>query len=183
MPSIICGDGSISAEVAGGRFNQSVSQQTGFSTDTYLAGSNVTVSASSLQAGSRYYCMFDVSKTAAGTATPIITVRFGTNGSTADSARLTFTFLAGTAAADAGTVEIWCTFRTIGGSGVLQGSARFTHRLQITGLQNLPSPTLQVTSATFDTTVANSKIGVSVNGGASAAWTIQTVQAALENLV
>jgi hypothetical protein len=168
-------------------YNQSVASQGGagiFSADTYLVGSSIAIPSASLKVGTRYHLIFDVSKTAAGTATPIIYVRFGTNGSTGDTARLTFTFLAGTAAADIGTFELWVTFRTVGSgtSTVMQGTAQCRHRLSITGLQNLVCTTLQVTSAGFDSTVANSIIGVSVNGGTSAVWTVQLVQAELELL-
>ncbi|MDI6788510.1 MAG: hypothetical protein QME51_09080, partial [Planctomycetota bacterium] len=163
-------------------YNQSVASQAGFATDTYLTGSSIAIPSGSLKVGTRYYLVFDVSKTAAGTATPIIYVRFGINGTTADAARLTFTFLAGTAVADIGRFTVYVTFRTVGASTVMQGSAQCTHRLSTTGLQNQPGTTLQVTSADFDSTVANSIIGVSVNGGASAAWTVQLVQAKLENL-
>lgn len=165
-------------------YNQSVAAQgPGFSTDTYLVGSAINVSG--LKAGSRYHLVFDVSKTAAGLATPIMTVRFGTAGSVADAARLSFTFLAQTAVADIGTFEVWVTFRSVGAgvAAVLQGSSQVRHRLQITGLQNLVSTTLQVTSGGFDSTVANSIIGASVNAGASSAWTVQLAQAELENLL
>jgi hypothetical protein len=164
-------------------YNQSVAQQgAGFNADTYLTGSSIAIPSTGMQAGTRYHLVFDVSKTAAGVATPIIYVRFGTNGSTADTARLTFTFLAQTAAADIGTFEVWVTFRTVGAAAVMQGTAQVRHRLQITGLQNLVSTTLQVTSGAFDSTVANSIIGVSVNGGAAASWTVQNVQVDLQNL-
>lgn len=164
-------------------FNQSTAAQgAGFASDTYLTGSSTAIPSGGLKVGSRYHLIFDVSKTGAGIATPIIYVRFGTNGSTADTARLTFTFLAGTAVVDIGTFEVWVTFRTVGASGVVQGTAQCRHRLSITGLQIQPGTTLQVTSGSFDTTVANSIIGVSVNGGASASWTVQNVQAELTNL-
>ncbi len=164
-------------------FNQSTAAQgAGFATDTYLTGSSIAIPSGGLKVGTRYHLIFDVSKTAAGTATPVITVRFGTNGSTADTARLTFTFLAQTAAADIGTFEVWITFRAVGASGVMQGTAQARHRLSTTGLQNQPGTTLQVTSGAFDTSVANSIIGVSVNGGTSASWTVQLVQAELDNL-
>lgn len=159
-----------------------VAQGPGFAADTYVTGSSISVPASSLNVGSRYHLVFDVSKTAAGTATPILVIRFGTNGSTADAAILTFTFLAGTAAADIGTFQVWVTFRTVGASAVIQGTAQCQHRLSTTGLQNQPGTTLQVTSGTFDSTVANSIIGASINGGTSAAWTMQLVQAELTNL-
>jgi hypothetical protein len=157
-------------------------QGPGFATDTYLTGSSISIPPGVLKIGAMYRCTFDVSKTAAGTATPIVIVRFGTNGTTADTARLTFTFTAGTAAADVGMFDIYALFRTVGASGVMQGRARITHNLSITGIVNLVSPTLQVTSGAFDTTVANSIIGCSVNGGASAAWTVQLVEAELANI-
>jgi hypothetical protein len=163
-------------------YNQSTAAQgAGFATDTYLTGSSIAT-AGRLKIGSRYRLRFDVSKTAAGTATPVIIVRFGTNGTTADTARLTFTFLAGTAAADIGTFDIFVTFRVVGASAVMQGQAQCNHRLSTTGLQNQPGTTLQVTSAAFDSSAANAIIGVSVNGGTSAAWTVQLVQAELGNL-
>jgi len=167
-------------------YNQSVAQQgAGFATETYLTGSNISIPNGSLQAGSRYKLIFDVSKTAAGTATPIIRIKIGTNGTTADATILTFTFLAQTAVADIGTFEFWITFRSVGSgtSAVIQGTGQVRHRLSTTGLQNLPSPTLQVTSAGFDSTTSNLIIGASVNGGASAAWTVQMVQAELNNLI
>jgi len=154
----------------------------GFATDTYLTGSDISIPNGSLKVGSRYHCIFDVSKTAAGIAAPVVTVRFGTTQTTADTAILTFTFLAQTAVADIGTIEIYLTFRQVGASAVVQGVAQLRHRLSITGLQNLVSPTLQVTSGSFNSGVSGSIIGVSVNAGTSAAWTVQTVQSELENL-
>lgn len=167
------------------QYNQSVAQQAGFSSDTYLAGSSILIPLNSLKAGTRYHLIFDVVKTAAGTATPIITIRFGTAGAIGDAARLTFTFLAQTGVADNGTFDVWVTFRSVGSgtSAIVQGASQCRHRLQITGLQNLVCTSLQVTSGGFDSTVANSYIGASVNGGSSAAWTVQLVQAELENLV
>lgn len=179
------GDGSW-ATPAGGtamQFGQSVAAQgPGFAADTYLTGSSIAIPANSLKVGSRYRLRFDVSKTAAGTATPTIIVRYGTAGAIGDAAQLTFTFLAGTAAADIGTFDVYVTFRVVGASAVMQGQAQCTHRLSTTGLQNQPGTTLQVTSGTFNSSVANSIIGVSVNGGASSAWTVQMVQAELMNL-
>jgi len=165
-------------------YSQSVAQQgAGFASDTYLTGSAITIPSGKPTVGTRYHMIFNVSKTAAGTATPIIYVRFGTNGSTSDTARLTFTFAAGTAAADVGTFDVLVTFRTVGSgtSAVMTGTGQCRHNLYNTGLQNVASKTLQVTSSGFDSTVANSKIGVSVNGGTSASWTVQLVQAELIN--
>jgi hypothetical protein len=166
-------------------FNQSVADQgAGFASDTYVTGSSVTIPATGLRVGTRYHMIFAATKTAAGTATPILNVRFGINGSTADTSRCTITFSAQTAATDTGTFEVWATFRTIGSgtSAVLQCVGQRRHGASVTGFGNLVSQTLEVTSGGFDSTVGSSIIGVSANGGASASWTIQLVQAELENL-
>lgn len=175
---------------SGGSFNASVTTPgAGFATDTYLVGSSINIPAG-LQAKSMYRCKFHVSKTAAGVATPIINVRYGTAGSTADTSRGTLTFPAQTAAVDNGIFELFCTFRTVGAStsAVLQTVATLVHSGQLTtpwgtvGLSVMTSPTVAATSAGFDSTVASSILGVSVNGGTSAAWTIALVQAELFNL-
>jgi hypothetical protein len=163
--------------------NQSVASiGPGFASDTYLTGSarNVT---SRLKQGTRYRCVFDVSKTAAGTAAPAIVVRFGTNGSTADAAAATLTFPAQTAAADEGMFEVFVTFRSVGGAGVIQAVGKLVHQLAATGFSTAASPVVRATSAAFDTTVAGSILGLSVNGGASAAWTVSLVQSDFSNLV
>lgn len=167
-------------------YNASTTAQgAGFSTDTYLTNSNITIPNSSLQIGSRFTCTFSASKTAASTATPIIAVRIGTNGTTADTAVLTFTFNAQTAAADVGRFNIEVLFRSVGSgtSAVVQGTASVIHSVNLTGLISTASQVLQVTSAGFDSTVSSSIIGVSVNGGTSASWTVQSVQSKLENLI
>lgn len=157
----------------------------GFAADTYLVGSSCAIPASSLQAKTKYHCLFDVAKTGAGTATPIINIRFGTAGSTADTSRGTLTFSAGTAVIDEGTFEIWATFRTVGSgtTAVIQTSGKASHRLVTTGLISVGAIEVKnATSAGFDSTVASSIVGLSVNGGTSAAWTITNVQSDLVNL-
>lgn len=165
------------------KFNQSVAAQgPGFATDTYLVGSAISLPSGYPRVGTAYHASFDISKTAAGTATPVVALRIGTAGTVSDTAICTFTFSAGTAAADLGTCEISAVFRTVGSgtSAILQGRAEIRHGLSATtGLISLVSQTLQVTSSGFDSTVASSIIGLSVNGGASAAWTVQLVQSEL----
>lgn len=168
------------------KYNQSVANQTGFATDTYLTGSSVTIASPSatLKVGSRYHLIFNVSKTAAGVATPILNVRFGTGGVVGDASKCALTWTAQTAATDTGTFEVWATFRTVGSgtSAVLQCAGQRRHGASITGLGTLVGETKVATSAGFDSTVANSILGVSVNGGASAAWTVTNVNATLENI-
>lgn len=165
--------------------NTSVANQTGFAADTYLTGSNVLIPAGRLQAKSIYRCKFNVSKTAAGTATPIIQVRIGTAGTTADTSRASLTFPAQTAAIDDGFFDVVVVFRTVGSgtTAVIQATVNLVHRNSIIGLANLTSPTVTATSAGFDSTVASLQIGISVNGGTSAAWTVNSVVAELSNLL
>jgi hypothetical protein len=157
----------------------------GFAADTYVAGSGLLIPNGRLKAQTIYRCTFDVSKTAAGVATPIINVRIGTAGSTADASRGTHTFPAQTAVVDQGVFEVWAAFRTVGAgtAAVLQSRCRLTHGLSITGFSTSVSPVTVATSAGFDSTPNGSIIGISVNGGASAAWTITLVEAELVNLV
>jgi hypothetical protein len=166
------------------RKNASNANQTGFSADTYLAGSSITVPAGLWQAGGIYKLRFDMVKTAAGTATFAINIRMGTAGTTADTAVLTLTFGAGTANADTGIFEVLATFRTVGSgtSAVLQGIARCTHHLAATGLVSTGASGTGIiigTSAGFASTT-QTYIGASINGGASFSGTNTMVISSLE---
>jgi hypothetical protein len=158
----------------------------GYSSDTYLAGSSIGIPTSGFLAKARYSCKFDMVKTAAGTATFVVVVRIGTAGTTADSAILTFTFTAGTAAVDTGMFEVVCHFRTVGSgtSAVLVGVAELRHALAATGLTTLGASgqaQIAVVSSGFDSTIAATIIGISVNGGASFSGTNTLVQAELRS--
>jgi len=154
----------------------------GFATDTYIANSSVPLlGIGALRIGRRYKWRFVISKTAAGTATPILQVRVGTAGTTADTSRLTFTFGAGTAAADRGEIELEALVTAIGASGVLRAKAEWTTNLQTTGLTSTIK-SLQVTSSAFDMTPANQLIGCSYNGGTSASHTIEYVSAETDDI-
>jgi hypothetical protein len=171
---------------AGVAFNQSTSAQgPGFASDTYVSGSGVAVPSGSLKVGTRYVCQFDLGKTAAGVAQPVITIRFGTAGTTADASLGTLTLPAQTAAADDGRLVLTVTFRAVGSgtSAVIQAVASLTHGLSATGLSTAASPVARLTSAGFNSTLANAVMGISVNAGASSAWTVTQAQAGLENLV
>jgi hypothetical protein len=172
-------------EQRGRQNNASVANQgAGFATDTYLTGSYVTIPANRLQAKSKYRLRFFMSKTGAGTATPILTVRLGTAGTTADTARATITHTAQTAVADTGVYELEVTFRTVGSgtSAVIAAGGVLDHTLAATGLSVSNTAIATAVSAGFDSTVAGLGIGVSLNAGTSAAWTVQIVNAELFNL-
>lgn len=150
--------------------------------DTYLTGSALAVPSHGLQAQTIFKWRMFMTKTAAGIAAPIWGVRVGILGTVVDTARLTFTGPAQTAVIDTGFVEITAILRSVGASGVLAGGLCLTHNLAATGFANIGSPTLQATSAGFDTTTANLIVGVSVNPGASGVWTHQLVKGEALNL-
>lgn len=165
-------------------YNASVSTPAaGFAADTYLIGSSLAIPAGGLQAKTLYRCSFDVTKTGAGTAAPVITPRIGTAGTIADTARGAITFPAQTGVIDNGLFEVVVVFRTVGSgtSAVTQTRGRLTHNLSVTGLSVGVGPIAVATAGGFDSTTATF-IGLSVNGGTSAAWTITLVQAELINL-
>lgn len=167
-------------------FNASVAAQgPGFASDTYLIGSSILIPNGRLQAKTIYKVRFNAVKTGAGSATPIIQVRFGTNGSTADTQRGTLTHSAQTGVIDEMVYEFTAIFRTVGSgsAAVLQSLGQLQHRLSITGFGTGVSEPEIATSGGFDSTVANSIIGLSVNGGSSAAWTVNVVTAELVNLI
>lgn len=144
--------------------------------DTYLVGSRIDVPAHGLQVGTRFRWTLAMTKTAAGTAAPVWSVRVGTAGTTGDTARLTFTQVAlQTAAIDTGWVEIVAIIRSVGAAGVMAGGLHMAHVLAATGFSTLDHNVMSAVSAGFDTTVANLFVGVSVNPGASGVWTHQIV--------
>lgn len=167
-------------------YNASVTAQNLTTTDAYLAGSDIAIPAGALQAESMYRCHFEVTKTSTtgSTAAPALNVRFGTNGSTADTSRAALTFPAQTAVADNGFIDVYATFQTVGSgtSAVLRVVAVLRHGLSVTGLSTSVSPRVLTVGGGFDSTVASSIIGVSANFGASWAGSINLVQAELLNL-
>jgi hypothetical protein len=170
--------------------NGNVAQTTGYAVDTYLVGSSVAAPYGStvnpntggFLAKGRYTCDFDMTKTAAGVATPIITLRVGLTASLADAAICTFTFAAGTAAIDSGTFQVWANFYSAGPgtSAVIAGLAALSHNLAATGLSTTGAAGFgQVanTSAGFNSATPGLFIGCSFNGGAAFAGTNNVVQA------
>lgn len=158
-----------------------------FATDTYLTGSGLTIPAGLVKAGTTIKWVFDIVKTAAGVATPIINIRFGVNNTVADASICAFTFAAGTAVADTGKFEIVAHFRTVGSgtTAVLVGTASCNHALAATGLTTTGASGYgQITTVGggFNSTVASSFISLSFNGGTSFSGTNNLVQVQAYNL-
>jgi hypothetical protein len=154
--------------------------------DTYVTGSAPTIVAGRPQVGSTYRCVMDMTKTAAGTAIATMTLRMGTAGSTADAAICLFTFpSAQTAAVDNARFTVEANFRVVGGSAVVEGVLFIERTNTTTGFLSTAAlqfmAPIRVTSGTFDSS-AVTRIGISINAGASSAWTTQLVKAEVQNL-
>jgi microcystin-dependent protein len=154
--------------------------------DTYLTGSNLTIG-TRVKAGTILRWRLLVTKTAAGVATPVVNVRFGTAGTIADTARLTWTWAAQTAAVDTAWVDITAVVRSVSATGTVTGGLmQNKNSTTTTGFTSRASGQEQIfttTSATFDNTAAGLIAGLSVNPGASGVWTFTIVSAEAINLV
>lgn len=168
--------------MCGSTFNAAIAAQgPGFAADTYITDSHLLIPSFGLQARTVFHWQLSASKTAAGVATPIYVVRIGTGKATTDTAILTLTGPAQTGVIDIGTLNLLVTVRSIGSgsAAVLQGTAWWDHRGTIasstigTGFANDGTGHVEATSSGFDSTaMAGKYVGLSINGGASAAWTL-----------
>lgn len=148
-------------------------------TRTYLLGLSVPVGG--LKVGARIRFALNMTKTAAGTAASTFDLCFGTAGTTADTARCSFTKPAGTAAADDGFVIIEAVVKAVSATvGVVVACLRMTHNLAATGHAVIPCVVVPITSGSFDNSSESLKIGLCLTSGASDAITINQVTAELE---
>mgnify|MGYP001606297451 CR=1 FL=1 len=160
-----------------------VAQAPAAATRTYIAGSALTIPTGKIQVGTKFRWRFNITKTAAGTAASTYDVAVGTAGTTADTARVSFTKPAGTAAVDAGWIEIIVIcLGPLGVNGVFVGEFSLIHNLSATGHAAIPCVCVNTISAGFDVTVANLIVGVCITSGAADAITIQMVDAEAVNV-
>lgn len=154
--------------------NASTGQQTGFASDTYLTNSGILIPSAGMQVG-QYYCWeVAVEKTAAGTQAIVMTVRIGTNQSTSDTSRAALTqTVAQTATASVTLMKVRALVRTVSASGVIVAT------LDVGGNSGTTTgwgDGDRIVSSTFDNTaLAGQFIGLSLNGGTSASYTIDSV--------
>lgn len=149
---------------------------------TYIVGSNIAIPAGALQIGTIFRWMFDITKTGAGIAASTYDICFGTAGTTADTARVSFTKPAGTAVIDNGRVVIEAVCRgPVGATGVVAGHFNLTHNLAATGHAQIPIVDVTTVSSAFDIT-APTNIGLCLTGGASDSVTLQLVIAEVWNI-
>jgi hypothetical protein len=148
---------------------------------TVITGTGLTFPAGALQVGTIIHWQFDMTKTGAGSATSTIDIAFGTAGTTSDTAQVSFTKPAGTAAIDEGTVIIEAVVKTNSASGVVLGNFTMTHNLAATGHMVIPVASVETTSGTFNTTTPTN-IELCITTGASDAITINQASVYALNL-
>lgn len=171
---------SVLREFAHGVRNRSTTAQNSITaaTLTYITGSALALPADPPLVGTRLRWLIVASKTNVGTAATAFHVRIGTNGTTGDTAILTFTLGVGTAAVDQFTVEIECVFRTVGAgtSAVLSGVLSVLKTAAATaGFIATPGAVVPVVSSGFNSTTAGLIAGVSVTTGSTVVISVQQV--------
>lgn len=155
------------------------SQGAGFAADTYVTNSGLLIPSFGLIAGMYVRWVITGSKTAAGVAQAVYTIRVGSGQATTDTSLLALTAGAQTAAADNGTLVVTAVFRSVGAgsAAVIAGGASWAKTQA--GTAGLGG-SLDGVSSGFDSTAkAGQFLGLSINGGASAAWTLTSVAAEL----
>ena len=157
----------------GGRLfhrTSTASQAPAAATDTYITDSGLLIPSFGMKAGMVFRWMLTLSKTAAGTAATVLNVRLGSNQSTADTSRLALTTsTAQTAAVAEGIMWVQVVVRSVSASGVIAGGFAMAAPVGLGGGKD-------AASSSFDNSAVQGQyLGLSVNTGASAAWTITSV--------
>jgi hypothetical protein len=163
--------------------NRSVADQTISATTAYVTGSSISVPVGKLRAGTTFRWRIFMTKTAAGsTAGSTILLKIGTLGTTGDATIATLTTGTPTAAADTGVLDLSATIRTIGAAATSNFAGRLTHNLATTGFSNIAGEAYQAAGSTFDSTVANLIVGITITTTTASAWTLVQVLAEAELL-
>ena len=156
--------------------NVSTATQTpGAASTTYLTNSNIAVPAAKLRVGTVFRWTLTYSKTAVGSTASSFLLKIGTAGTTADATILTLT-LGGTAAADTAKAEVLVIIRgPLSASCIAQGSLEIRHLQSTTGFSVVNEVDIvQVTSGTWDATVANLIVGLAYTSGTGESTTAFT---------
>lgn len=165
-------------KVKGGSHNASIAQQSIVTSDTWITGTDLQIPAGGMQVGMVFEWEIIVTRSGAGTATPVFQIRTGTNKSTADTSRLSITTAAQTGVADTGKIVVQATVRSVSATGVIRGNVHIQHNLAATGLANTPAGfnLVEGSSAAFDNSaMAGQFVSLSINTGANSTWVIEQV--------
>lgn len=171
-----------------GIYNASGASQSPGTADFYLGGSRVLIpnatGSGSLQVGTWYKCSVSCVRTNVGSAAPIFTVRYGTAGTTSDTAICTATGATQTTVADYGVWEVTAFLLTAGSGTTATARAMLclSHGTgAATGFVGSSTAAPAVGSG-FNSTLASAGIGMSLNAGSAAAWTVTGVHSEIHNL-
>lgn len=137
------------------------------STQVVMAGTLLRMPTRGLKIGQRFTFNLGVSKTAAGVAASILTVKFGVNGTNADAAIATFTSAAGTAAAHNTTLTVEVEILTLGAAATARCNLMSQSVASGWGI----FPLVPGSTATFDSTATNPFIHVDFAAGAATVGT------------
>jgi hypothetical protein len=160
--------------------NQSTAAQTPAATvRTNIAGGNLPVPPAGLKVGTRLRWVFQMTKTAAGSATSTFDIAVGTTGTVSDTAQVSFTKPVGTAAVDEGRVVIEALVKSVSATGVINGEFTLVHNTAATGHATIPCVVVFTASAGFDNTAQNLIFSINITSGAADAITIGMVDSEL----
>lgn len=158
--------------------NRSVADQSINATTAYVTNSNIAVPVGKLRVGTTFRWRIFMTKTAAGsTAGSTILLKIGTAGTTGDATIATLTTGTPTGAADTGLLDLSATIRTIGAAATSNFAGSLTHNLAATGFSNIAVETYQAAGTTFDSTVANLIVGITITTTSASVWTLVQVVA------
>ncbi len=158
--------------------NRSVAAQTINATTAYVTNSNISVPVGKLRAGSSFRWLIYMTKTGAGsTAGSTILLKIGTAGTTGDATIATLTTGTPTGVADTGVLDLQAVIRTIGAAATSSFAGRLTHNLASTGFSNIAGEAYTATGTTFDSTVANLIVGITITTTSASSWTLEQVYA------
>jgi len=149
-------------------------------TRTYLT--NSSIQCGQLLVGTRFRWVVSITKTAAGTATTAIDIAVGTAGTTADTARVTFTGPTETAAADTATIVIDATTRVVSASGIIAAAYQLNNSAAATPTAGYKSNALYVASAAFANNTNNLFVGLCITAGTADVTTVNFVNAMAWNV-
>ena len=150
-------------------------------TDTYLTGSALDV-VGNLKIGTIIRWTLGASKTNAGTAVPTYNIRFGAGATITDTARITATGQAQTAATDVAQWNVTAVIRATGATTVAAANIAMMKWNGVAGFKNDEGNVVRTaTSTAFDSQVASTKVGLSINPGTAGVWTFQVITAELVN--
>lgn len=160
-----------------------VNQNITTTTRTYLSGSQIIIPASKCRIGTTFLWNMSYAKNANGTATSLFDVAFGTAGTTADTARISFTKPIGTAAADEAWVQIMAQIQgPLSASCIAEGLFSLNHNLATTGhITTSQTLILRAVATAFDITTVTS-VGLCLTAGASDNVTFRMMSAQAWNL-